>query len=222
MINEQEKTYLSTNECEKLTGIRARKIAELCGGGKIDGYKTKSNIYMININSLKEWQERHLNYAPKPKFLGNPALAFGDLELNFDTCFKPILSKNKDDEIFNPMKNEYRLKYWITNNGKVFDSDVGIYLKPDIKNTYYYVNLQKSESKYEHAYIHYLVAYYFCKGWLNKEEVHHIDKNPLNNNCKNLIWVTHAEHMELHSLLETDKKAYRKRIREIRKENNKW
>lgn len=220
LMNDKEK-YISTQECEKITGIKARKVAELCGGREIDGYKTNSNTYMVNIDSLREWQNKHLDYTPKPRFLGNPALAFGNLELDFDTHFKPILSANKDDEIFSPMRNEYQLRYWITNNGKVFDSDVGIYLQPDIKNTYYYVNLKKSESKYKRVYIHHLVAYYFCKGWLTKKEVHHIDKNPLNNHYKNLIWVTHAEHMELHRLLKTDKKAYRKRIRKIRKENNK-
>lgn len=218
----KEKIYLTTGECKKQTGIEARKTAELCAGGQVDGYKTKSNTYMVNINSLKEWQEKHFNHISKPKFLGNPAFVFGNLELEFDTHFKPILSQNKDDEIFNPDRNEYRLQYWITNTGKIYDSDTGIYLKPNIKNTYYYVNLKKDDSKYQHVYIHYLVAYYFCKGWLAKEEVHHIDKKPLNNYYKNLIWVTHAEHMELHILLETDKKAYRKRIREIKKENNKW
>lgn len=212
-------TYLTTGECEKLTGIKARKIAELCGCGEVDGYKA-SGAYSVNIKSLKAWQQQHFNYIPKPKFLGNPALVFGDLELDFDTMFKPILSRNKDDEIFRPDRNEYQLQYWITNNGKVFDGDTGTYLKPDIKNTYYYVNLKKSETKYEHLYIHYLVAYYFCKGWLKKNEIHHIDKNPLNNYYKNLLWVTHAEHIELHRLFDTDKKAYRKRIREIQKENN--
>ncbi|HCI59508.1 MAG TPA: hypothetical protein DE313_01685 [Ruminococcus sp.] len=220
---EKTEKYKSTQECEKLTGIKARKVAELCGGGEIDGYKTKSNTYMVNIDSLQEWQNKHLDYTPKPKFLGNPALAFGDLELDFDTYFKPILSANKDDEIFSPMRNEYQLRYWIANNGRVFDSDVGIYLQPDIKNGYYYVNLKRNHNKYEHFYIHYGVAYYFCKGWLVKDEVHHIDKNPLNNHSKNLIWVTKAEHRELHKLLKNgDKKGYRKRIREIRKENKKW
>lgn len=222
---EKEKTYLSTGECEKLTGIKARKIAELCHGGEVDGYKSKSNTYVVNVDSLKEWQEKRINYIPKPKWLGDPALVFGDLELDFNTNFKPILSRNKDNEIFYPDRNEYQLQYWITNDGKVFDCDTGTYLQPDIKNTYYYVNLKKSESKYEHAYIHYLVAYYFCKGFIRFGvcKVHHIDKNPLNNHYKNLIWVTDEEHGELHRLLNSgDKKAYRKRIREIQKENSKW
>lgn len=213
--------YLTTGECEKITGIKARKIAELCNGGEVEGYKT-SGVYWVNISSLYQWQNTHLNYIRKPKFMGNPALIFGDLELDFNTHFKPILSRNKDDEIFNLDKNECLLQYWITNTGKVFDCSTGTYLTPDIKSSYNYVNLKKANGKYEHAYIHYLVAYYFCKGWLTKEEIHHIDKNPLNNNYKNLIWVTHAEHMELHKLFESDKKAYRKRIREIQKENNKW
>lgn len=217
-----EKMFLSTYDCEKETGIKARKIRELCGAGKIEGYKTKSNTYMISVESLQEWQKMNVNYIRKPKFLGDSSLVFGDLELDFDTNFKPILSKNKDDEIFNPMRNEYQLRYWITNNGKVFDCDTGIYLKPDIKNTYYYVKLKRNDTTYQHFYIHYGVAYYFCKGWLTKDIVHHIDGNPLNNHYKNLIWVTTAEHAQLHKLLKTDKKAYRKLIREIRKENNKW
>lgn len=229
------RTYLTTGECEKITGIKARKVAELCGGSEVEGYKTKSNTYMVNVDSLKEWQEKHLNYIPKPKFLGNPTLIFGDLELDFETHFKPILSKNKDDEIFDSYRHEYKLQYWVTSNGDVFDCDTGIYLKPDIKNGYYYVNLKKGidynyqdgesdqegESKYEHVYIHELVAYYFCKGYTIKDHVHHIDLNPLNNHYKNLLWVTKAEHRELHRLFKTDKKAYRKRIREISKENNK-
>lgn len=217
------KKYLTTQECEKITGIKARKVAELCGGGEVKGRKTKANTYLVNIDSLKEWQKTHLNYVAKPKFLGNPALAFGDLKLNFETTFKPILSANKDDEIFNDMKHEYKFRYWITNDGQVFNSDIGVYLKPDIKNTYYYVNLEKKDGKFEHVYIHRLVAYYFCKGYAVKQQVHHIDGNPLNNNYKNLIWVTRAEHAELHRLFRKgDKKAYKKRLKEIRKENNKW
>lgn len=217
-----DKIYLTTGKCEQITGIKAKKIMKLCNDGEIASYKTKSNRHMVDIDSLKEWQDKHPTYMQKPTFLGNPLLVFGNLELDFDTCFKPILSKNKDDEIFDLNRNEYKLQYWITNNGKVFDSDTGIYLKPNIKNEYYYVNLKKGESKYEHVYIHYLVAYYFCKGWINKQEVHHIDINPLNNHYKNLIWVARNEHKELHKLYKTDKKAYKKRIREIQKENNKW
>ena len=218
----EEKMYYTTGECEKLTGIKARKVAELCACGEVETEPGKTIPYSVSLDSLLQWQKKHLNYIRKPTFLGNPSLAFGDLKLDFDTCFKPILSKNNVDEIFKPDRNEYRCRYLVSNKGDVFDCDTGVYLKPDIKNTYYYVNLSKDVHDSEHNYIHFLVAYFFCKGWIVKTEVHHIDKNPLNNYYKNLIWVTHAEHMELHHLYDTDKKAYRKMIRKIQKENNKW
>lgn len=63
--------------------------AEQCPGC---GYLVKKHFEEEELK--KEWQEKHLNYTPKPRFLGNPALAFGDLELDFNTNFKPILSKN--------------------------------------------------------------------------------------------------------------------------------
>ncbi|MCQ2744698.1 MAG: HNH endonuclease [bacterium] len=215
----KKKQLLTTGECEKLTGIKARKIAELCACGEIEAVKNGKQ-YSVCLDSLLKWQDKHLNYVKKPTFLGDSTFAFGDLELDFDTLFKPILSYKNADEIFQPNRNEYRLRYLISNTGKVFDVDTGVYLKPEIKNGYYSVNLSKTAFDLEHKYVHILVAYFFCKGWLMKNEVHHIDKNPLNNHCKNLLWVTHSEHMLLHSLMQTDKKAYRKMVTKIRKENN--
>jgi hypothetical protein len=43
-----------------------------------------------------------------------------------------------------------------------------------------------------------LVAKGFIPNPENKSEVHHIDKNPLNNNIENLMWVTHDEHTLIH------------------------
>lgn len=159
----------------------------------------------------------------KIRFLGNPNLTFGDLRLSFDTMFKPVISFNKDDEIFRSDRNEYKLHYWVSNEGDIYNSDTGIYLKPSIKNKYYYVRLKRGYYDFESVYIHSLVAYYFCKGWLVKDVIHHIDGNTLNNHADNLIWVTNKEHGELHKILKSgDNKAYKKRIREIQKENNKW
>lgn len=216
------KKYFTTAECVRKTGVSPEKIRTLCKTKEVKHKKTKTGSYLINIDSLRLWQENHLNYKQKPQWLGNPSLVFGNLELNFDTLFKPVLSTNNADEIFDPQRNEFHLQYWISNTGKVFDSDTGVYLNPDIKNGYYYVNLQRKKNESEHVYIHFLVAYYFCKGWLVKREIHHIDKNPLNNHYANLIWVTHAEHMELHRLFDNDKETYNKRIQEIQAENNKW
>lgn len=48
-------------------------------------------------------------------------------------------------------------------------------------------------------YVHILVAQAFIPNPENKPEVHHIDKNPLNNCVDNLMWVTKEEHAALHS-----------------------
>ncbi len=223
MVNNQ--TYVPVAEAVEQTGIDYRKLMRLRHQDLIDTAKNDNGQVVVNVESVEAWKDKNIPSCRKPKFLGNPALAFGDLQLDFDTHFKPILSQNKAEEIFQPDRNELRLQYWITNTGKVFSADVGVYLQPDIKNTYQYVNLKTAENKYDHFYVHYLVGYYFCKGFnrFGVRIVHHIDKNPLNNHYKNLIWVTDKEHGELHKLLDSgDKKAYRKRIREIQKENNKW
>lgn len=44
--------------------------------------------------------------------------------------------------------------------------------------------------------VHRIVAKAFCKGWSEeKNEVDHIDQNKINNDYRNLRWVTHAENM---------------------------
>lgn len=45
----KEKLYLTTGECEKLTRIKARKVAELCNGGEVEGHKAKSGTYISII-----------------------------------------------------------------------------------------------------------------------------------------------------------------------------
>lgn len=53
----------------------------------------------------------------------------------------------------------------------------------------YNPHTKKSESKY----IHRIVAECFIKNNANKQEVNHIDGNPLNNHRSNLEWVTRSE-----------------------------
>lgn len=45
-------------------------------------------------------------------------------------------------------------------------------------------------------YIHRLLAINFIKNSNNRNEINHIDGNPLNNNLSNLEWCTHKENME--------------------------
>ncbi len=88
------------------------------------------------------------------------------------------------------------------------------------KNGYPTVKLKQTNGAYKTYSIHMLVALY-CKGVGNKDEVHHIDTNKLNNSHKNLIWVTHKEHGEIHALYNKDINAYTERITQIKNENNK-
>ena len=44
--------------------------------------------------------------------------------------------------------------------------------------------------------IHRLVAEHFVPNLGNKEQVHHVDDDPLNNHFSNLLWVTYKEQIE--------------------------
>lgn len=224
-VRENEEKIAETNEyhtmkeCAKQTGLKNRQIEYLCKSGRVSSYKAKNNRLMVSLKSLESYIHRNKHLGRGPNFIGNPKLAFGDVALDADEVMKPVSSYNID--IFDSYRHEYDVQYLITNKGKVFCAATGIFLNPDIKNTYYYVNLPKYE-KPEHVYIHRLVAYFFCDNRHFKQYVHHIDGNPLNNNAKNLLWVTSEEHGALHKLLKQEtKREYRKMVSKIRKEN-KW
>lgn len=71
------------------------------------------------------------------------------------------------------------------------------------------VTLSK-ESKTKKYYIHRLVASAFINNPLNKEQVNHIDGNPLNNNVNNLEWATNTEnirHAFENKLIKTEKEV---------------
>lgn len=219
--------YLSTTECAKTTGIKARTISELCADGEIDAIK-ESGRWLVNIESLKKYKDTHRDRIKTPKHTGDFASVFGDVSLNYDEVMKPIQSYNNPYEIFNRYKYEFSNQYFITNKGEIYSSVSGKYLKKDIKSTYYYINLpNRKTNRDEHIYIHSLVAYFFCHNRYCKMYVHHIDGNPLNNDAKNLIYVTDAEHKKCHSLLRSYKitknkkykEKYRKYISEIKKDN---
>lgn len=66
-----------------------------------------------------------------------------------------------------------------------------------------------------------LVAYCWCDNRRMLHIVHHINGNPLDDRAINLMYVTEDEHHELHRLMKSEKKEYRKRVKEIR-QLNKW
>lgn len=64
-------------------------------------------------------------------------------------------------------------------------------------NNHLSVDLCKNGERKSHM-IHILVAQAFIPNPENKQIVHHIDKNPTNNNVDNLMWCTPKEHMGMH------------------------
>ena len=64
---------------------------------------------------------------------------------------------------------------------------------------YLYVDLYKGKNRVRRISIHRLVAEHFLDNVDNKNQVNHIDGNTLNNNYKNLEWVTPTENM-VHSI----------------------
>jgi hypothetical protein len=102
--------------------------------------------------------------------------------------------------------NGYEGLYKISNKGYVLSLGNGIstdprtkekrVLKTQIKsNGYEQVKLCK-EAKSNYFTIHRLVALHFIEKPKNKKEVNHIDGNKLNNNVKNLQWVTSSENQK--------------------------
>ena len=89
--------------------------------------------------------------------------------------------------------------YFITENGRCFNSNTGKFLKgqPNIKNKYVSFNLTLPDGKKKRCYAHRLVAIaYIPNDDPNKTEVNHKDGNKLNNCVDNLEWVSAKENAQ--------------------------
>ncbi|KKN40877.1 hypothetical protein LCGC14_0728990 [marine sediment metagenome] len=86
--------------------------------------------------------------------------------------------------------------YLIDECGNIFNSKLHKRLRGTIdKKGYRRVCLTKNGEEKTHL-IHRLVAKTYISNPLNKPQVNHIDKNPLNNCIKNLEWVTDIENKQ--------------------------
>lgn len=85
--------------------------------------------------------------------------------------------------------------YYITEDGKCYNSNTGKYLKGQVnyKNGYFSYNLTMPNGSKKRLYAHRLVAQAYLPNPDNKKEVNHIDGNILNNYAENLEWVTPSE-----------------------------
>lgn len=79
--------------------------------------------------------------------------------------------------------------YYITKDGRVFNSKKGTYLKNQIdRDGYEVITIRRKCYK-----IHRLICEAYLDNPDNKPTVHHIDGNKLNNTLENLAWATYTE-----------------------------
>lgn len=92
-----------------------------------------------------------------------------------------------------------RTSYYITEDGKCYNSNTGKYLKgqENYKNGYFSYNLTMPDGSKKRCFAHRLVALAFIPNDdKNKNQVNHIDGNKLNNCVDNLEWVTQSENQQ--------------------------
>ena len=96
--------------------------------------------------------------------------------------------------------NDKQTNYIISSYGYVLslqDNKDPIILKHYVHKKHAYLKLS-IDGIAKRFQIHRLVAKYFIPNPDELPIVHHIDKNPLNNNVENLVWVSEKEHKLLH------------------------
>lgn len=88
-------------------------------------------------------------------------------------------------------KDKFLDDYFIDINGVITDKNGAIQkISIHYDNRPYFMNIQ----------IHRIMMYtYYEYRDGHKWDIHHIDKNPLNNKLNNLIYLTHAEHTKIHN-----------------------
>ena len=88
--------------------------------------------------------------------------------------------------------------YYITKDGKCYNSKTNKYLKGQInpKNGYFSYNITLPNGDKKRLYAHRLVAQNYIPNPNNKTQINHIDGNKLNNYIDNLEWVTPKENQE--------------------------
>ncbi len=98
----------------------------------------------------------------------------------------------------NIVVNNISTSYFITEDGKCYNSKTGKYLKgQEGKNGYFSYNLTLPDGSKKRMYAHRLVAIAFLpNNDLKKNQINHIDGNKLNNNVDNLEWVTSEQNQQ--------------------------
>lgn len=131
-----------------------------------------------------------------------------------------IDSRKHPHEIFFPDRYPSG-HYFVIRDGAVYSTWHGDFLKQTLNSGERFQLTPTFRGRNKTVLVHRLIAYAFCPNERRLSIIHHINANKMDNRAVNLIYVTAAEHGELHKLLKTNRAKYRKRISEIR-QLNKW
>lgn len=212
----EDDEYLTTTQAAEYTGLSKNRIAKACYGGQIKNarHNDQQRQYLIPKSSIDDY----LNNI-------SPNLVFGDIRIQPNENLRPITSYYCD--IFDSFVYEFAFMYLASDQGNIYNFSSGcpVTIVDDETRSYLRVALIKKENGkhiVRHVDIHRLVAYAFCPRRPDRNCIHHININAKDNRAKNLIWVTSQEHHELHNLYKNNKSFYRKRIKEIQKENKQY
>ena len=93
--------------------------------------------------------------------------------------------------------NNFENRYIAYSDGRIFSLIKNRFLKFSYSNTTEYLTVLLSNKKIKkQKLVHRVIAETFIPNPKNKPCVNHIDGNKLNNNIKNLEWVTYSENMQ--------------------------
>ena len=125
-------------------------------------------------------------------------------EINNQTSNQPPFPLQENEEYRQIIGFE---DYIITSSGRCYSTKRHNFIGAENKSTHYvYLALLKGNIR-RNTYMHILVMEHFGPPKPNDNyEVHHLDKNTLNNDISNLRWVTHQENLEDRNPYTTDRK----------------
>ncbi len=127
--------------------------------------------------------------------------------------------KNLENEIWKDIIG-YEGLYQISNKGRVKSVKLNSIRKSHLSDRGYQIITLRNKNHTKSVRIHRLVAIHFIPNPDNKEQVNHIDFDPLNNIVENLEWVTNREN-SCHSL-QRNKKSSKYVGVHFSNSSNKW